>query len=211
VTELVGPKSGRKPRADGERSRQTILAAAARLATTDGLDGLSIGRLAEHIGMSKSGLYAHFGSKEDLQLATIETAADIFRVEVTEPAEQAETPRKQIAALCEEFLAHVERRTFPGGCFFAATTVEFDARPGVIRERLAAFRHGWLELLAQLVREAQAQGELAGEDPDQLAFELTAFLVMANTTFVLHDDPGALARGRGAVAARLSGTGAPVG
>src|SRR5262249_15580873 len=111
VIGIAGQRSARKPRADGERSRQTILAAAARLATTDGLDGLSIGRLAEHIGMSKSGLYAHFGSKEDLQLATIETAAEIFRIEVTEPAEEAATPRERIAALCEQFLAHVERRT----------------------------------------------------------------------------------------------------
>src|SRR3954447_20442260 len=89
----------RKPRADGERSRRTILDAAAKLATIDGLEGLSIGRLADHIGMSKSGLYAHFGSKEELQLAAIETAGEIFAADVTAPAEQAATPLAKVEAL----------------------------------------------------------------------------------------------------------------
>src|SRR5256714_1584581 len=98
----------RKPRSDGERSRRTILDAAAKLATVDGLEGLSIGRLADHIGMSKSGLYAHFGSKQELQLAAIETASAIFEAEVVAPAEQAATPLEKIQVLCEQFLSHVE-------------------------------------------------------------------------------------------------------
>src|SRR5579885_2105274 len=108
----------RKPRSDGERSRRTILDTAAKLATVEGLEGLSIGRLADHIGMSKSGLYAHFGSKEELQLATIDTANGIFEAEVIAPAERAATPLEQIELLCEQFLSHVERGVFPGGCFF---------------------------------------------------------------------------------------------
>src|SRR5438552_14948405 len=95
----------RKPRSDGERSRRTILDAAAKLATVDGLEGLSIGRVADHIGMSKSGLYAHFGSKQELQLAAIETASEIFAAEVVAPAEQAPTPLARIEALCEHFLS----------------------------------------------------------------------------------------------------------
>src|SRR3954447_13626233 len=108
----------RRTRSDGERSRATILSAAAKLATVDGLEGLSIGRLADHIGMSKSGLYAHFGSKEELQLAAIETASAIFEADVIAPAEQGATPLDKVQLLCEQFLSHVERRVFPGGCFF---------------------------------------------------------------------------------------------
>src|SRR5205823_14848333 len=114
----------RKPRSDGERSRRTILDAAAKLATVEGLEGLSIGRLADHIGMSKSGLYAHFGSKEELQLAAIETASAIFDTEVVAPAMQATTPLEKIETLCEQFLSLVERRVFPGGCFFASAAAE---------------------------------------------------------------------------------------
>src|SRR5436305_10409058 len=110
----------RKPRADGERSRRTILDAAAKLATIDGLDGLSIGRLADHIGMSKSGLYAHFGSKEELQLASIETAEQIFAQAVVLPAQEAEGAFARLESLCESFLRYLEGPVFPGGCFFAA-------------------------------------------------------------------------------------------
>jgi AcrR family transcriptional regulator len=194
----------RKPRADGERSRRTILAAAAKLATTEGLEGLSIGRLAEHIGMSKSGLYAHFGSKEELQLATVETAGEVFSKEVVDPAAEAATPVGRLEALCEGFLSHVERGTFPGGCFFAATSAEFDTRPGAVRDRIAEFERGWLGLFAQVVRDAQEAGELGPEDPDQLAFELNGFLLMANAAFLLHGDPHAMSRARRAVAARLA-------
>src|SRR5436305_1037722 len=194
----------RKPRADGQRSRRTILDAAAKLATIDGLEGLSIGRLADHIGMSKSGLYAHFGSKEELQLATIETAREIYAADVVAPAEQASTPLAKVEALCEHFLSHVERRVFPGGCFFASAAAEFDTHPGAVKERIADFQRGWTDLLAQFVREAQAAGELRDEDPHQLAFELNGYLLMANTAFVLHGNAEAIARARSAVAARLA-------
>src|SRR3954470_21436202 len=107
----------RRTRADGERSRQTILRAAASLATVDGLDGISIGNLAAHIGMSKSGLYAHFGSKEELQIATVDTAWELFNAEIVEPALRAADPLERLRSLCELFLSYVERRVFPGGCF----------------------------------------------------------------------------------------------
>src|SRR5213595_2257018 len=140
MTEVSAQRTPRRRRADGERSRRTILDAAAKLATIDGLEGLSIGRLAAHIGMSKSGLYAHFGSKEELQLATIETASEIFSADVVAPAEQAPTPLAKIEALCEQFLFHVERRVFPGGCFFASAAAEFDTHPGAVKERIADFQ-----------------------------------------------------------------------
>jgi AcrR family transcriptional regulator len=194
----------RKLRSDGERSRRKILDAAAKLATTEGLEGLSIGRLADHIGMSKSGLYAHFGSKEELQLATIETAGEIFAAEVTAPAEQAATPLEKLELLCERFLSHVERRVFPGGCFFASASAEFDTHPGPVKERISEFQRTWNQELVELIREAQAAGQLGSEDPEQLAFELNAHLLMANTAFVLYDSEEATDRARKAIASRLA-------
>jgi AcrR family transcriptional regulator len=196
----------RKPRSDGERSRRTILDAAAKLATVDGLEGLSIGRLAEHIGMSKSGLYAHFGSKEELQLAAIETASAIYEADVIAPAERGATPLEKIQLLCEQFLSHVERRVFPGGCFFASAAAELDTHPGAVRERISEFQRGWTDLLVQHVREAQAAGQLRPEDPDQLVFELNGYLIMANMAFLLYDSNQPIERAREAVATRLSRT-----
>jgi AcrR family transcriptional regulator len=204
MTDATDQRVQRKPRADGERSRRTILDAAAKLATIDGLEGLSIGRLADHIGMSKSGLYAHFGSKEELQLATIETARAIYAADVVAPAEHASTPLAKVEALCEQFLSHLERRVFPGGCFFASAAAEFDTHPGAVKERIADFQRDWTDLLVQFVREAQAAGELRDEDPQQLAFELNGYLLMANTAFLLHGNTQAITRARDAVAARLA-------
>src|SRR5437763_14494702 len=111
-----GKLVGRKPRADGVESRRTILLAAAELATTRGLEGLSIGDLAQHIGMSKSGLYAHFKSKEELELATIETAAELFESDVIEKVPESLGGLARVSALTDAFLGHLARRIFPGGC-----------------------------------------------------------------------------------------------
>jgi AcrR family transcriptional regulator len=195
----------RRQRSDGERSRQTILRAAANLATTDGLEGISIGNLAAHIGMSKSGLYAHFGSKQELQLATVETARGIFDDEVVKPVQTTADPLDRLRALLEGFLSHLERRVFPGGCFFASTTAEFDTRPGPVRDRVAAIQQGWVELIERMIREAQAAGSIgATENPSQLAFELHAYLLMGNIGFVLYGDAVHLERARAAIASRLS-------
>ena len=195
----------RKPRSDGERSRRTILDAAAKLATVEGLEGLSIGRLADHIGMSKSGLYAHFGSKEELQLAAIETANAIFDKEVVAPAEQATSPLEKLEVLCEEFLSHVERGVFPGGCFFASAAAEFDTHPGAVKERISKFQLDWSDRLVQLVRAAQAAGEIeAHEDPDQLVFELNGYLLMANMAFLLYGSAQPIDRARSACTTRLA-------
>src|SRR3954463_6321027 len=105
-------KPHRRPRSDGERSRAPILTAAGKLATVDGLEGLTIGRLADHIGMSKSGLYAHFGSKEELQLATIGAAEVVFDADVIQPAQQAAAGLPRLDAYCENFLDHVQRGVF---------------------------------------------------------------------------------------------------
>ena len=195
----------RRRRADGERTRRAILQAAARLATTEGLDGLSIGRLASHLDMSKSGLYAHFGSKEELQLATIETVQAIFDHEVVEPAAGECTARACLEALCERFLSHVERCVFPGGCFFAAVAAELDTQPGRVRTRVFEFHREWTASLERLVRDGQEAGDIdPSEDAAQLAFEIDAFLLMANNRFVLEEDPLVLERARQALRRRLA-------
>src|SRR5262249_13385365 len=144
----------------GQMSRTAILLAAAKLATTKGLDGLSIGDLAAEVGMSKSGLYAHFRSKEDLELATIKTAAEIFDREVLGPAPAAPAGSQRLRALVDSFLAYLERRVFPGGCFFAAVAMELDTRPGLARDRVVAVQQKWLSLLKQSFLDAQAIGEI---------------------------------------------------
>ena len=191
------PPAGRKPRADGVESRRAILQAAARLATTRGLEGLSIGELAGHIGMSKSGLYAHFKSKEELELATIETATEIFEREVLGPAGQSPGGLARVDALAEAFLGHLERRVFPGGCFFAGVSAQLAARPGRPRDRVLAVVQQWLGLFAEALRQAVSAGELPpGTDIDQLVYEVTAMLVRANFTWIVTGDRAALDQAR---------------
>jgi AcrR family transcriptional regulator len=199
----VAPRE-RRPRADGERSRQKILQAAAELTTVEGLNGLSIGRLAEHVGMSKSGLYAHFRSKEELQLATVATATRILTEEVVVPALAEPEGVRRLIALCDEFISHVERRVFPGGCFFASAAAELTMRPGRVREEIAAGYREWIGLLAEQVVNAKQLGEIApGADTEQLVFELNGLMVAANVFYLLFDDPGELERARRGVRERL--------
>ncbi len=196
--------SGRRRRADGERSRRAILAAAARLATVEGIDGLSIGRLAHASGMSKSGLYAHFGSKEELQLATVAAAEEVFEADVVEPAMRADDGLARVEALGERFLSHVERAVFPGGCFFASVSAELDTRPGPVRDRVAAVQSRWAELVAAGLRAAQTNGEIAPDASiDQLTFEINAILGHANTVFLLYGDRKVFDLARRAIRERL--------
>ena len=197
-------RAPRHPRADGERTRAAILRAAASLATVEGLEGLSIGHLAAAIGMSKSGLYAHFGSKQELQLATVEEAERILHEEVITPALAARPGRAQLAGACEAYFGYVQRRVFPGGCFFAATALEMGTRPGPVKDRVAAIQSGFTALLRSFAVTALEQHELpAGEDPDRLAFELHAILLAADIKFVLLDDPAVLDLARQVVHQRL--------
>ena len=197
-------RAPRHPRADGERTRGAILRAAASLATVEGLEGLSIGHLAAAIGMSKSGLYAHFGSKQELQLATVAEAERIFDEEVVQPALAARPGLAQLAAVCEAYLDYLQRHIFPGGCFFAVTALEMGTRPGPVKDRVAAIYSGYTALLRTFAATAVEQHELpAREDPDRLAFELHAILLAADTRFVLHDDPTVLDLARQVVHQRL--------
>lgn len=193
--------SKRRRRSDGERTHAAILEVATRLASVEGIHGLTVGRLAEALGVSKSGLYAHFGSKEQLQRETVMAAESIFEQEVMRPALDAPEGLRRLEALCETYFSYVERRVFPGGCFFASLLAEMDARPGPLHDLVVSLEQAWQTGLTELAREAQRRGELAdGIDLAQLAFELEAYLDFTNYHFVLFGDPRVLDRGRRAVA-----------
>jgi AcrR family transcriptional regulator len=198
-------RNERRRRSDGERSRSAILNEAAKLATVEGLSGLSIARLADAVGMSKSGLFAHFGSKEELQLATIERASEIFAADVVDPALTEPTGIGRLRALAERFLDHVERQVFPGGCFFASVATEMDTHPGPVRDRAFEFVEYWTGHVVAAVRAAQDEGAVdASEDVEQLAFELDAYLLLANAAFVISGDRAPLDRARRAIDRRLA-------
>jgi AcrR family transcriptional regulator len=196
--------NARRQRADGERTREAIVREAVSLATVDGLEGLSIGNLADGLGMSKSGVYAHFGSKRDLQLATVDEAERIFRAEVIEPALAAAPGLGQLLAVCGAYFDHLARRTFPGGCFFAGAVLEMGTRPGPVKERIAAFQSSFTALIHGFVVTAIDQHELpADEDPEALTFELNGIILAANSSFVLRDDPEVLEMPRNVLRRRL--------
>lgn len=206
---VLQPNASRRARSDGERSRRTILDAAARLATIEGLDRLSIGDLAAHVGISKSGLYAHFRSKEELQLATIDRAEEIFDEVVVAAAASTEPGVRSVIALADAFLDHLDQRVFPGGCFFACASAEVQARPGAVKDRIAAFDHRWRERFVRHLRIAQSAGSLSADtDLDQLFFEIDAYLLYAHAAFGFRADPAVLGRARDAVRQRLARAGA---
>ena len=156
--------------------------------------------------MSKSGLFAHFGSKQDLQMATIEEARQRYVREVIEPALAASPGILRLHALCESFLSYLDRGVFPGGCFFASAMAEFDAKaPGPVRDRIAECQAQWMDTLERSARDAQAAAELeTSTDPQQLAFEIEAALLSANWYYHLYNDPAYLERARRAVRDRLA-------
>ena len=198
-------RAKRRPRRDGEQSRTTILDEAARLATVEGIGGLSIARLADAVGMSKSGLFGHFGSKEELQLATVEKADSLFAAQVIEPASTAPTALQRLRLLVDGYLRYVEVDTFPGGCFFASVLAEVDMQPGAVRDRLVLFLADWLGRLESTVRDAQAEGAIdPQEDAGQLAFEVEAALFLANAQYVVTRTAEPIERARRAIDRRLA-------
>lgn len=188
----------------GERTRQSILERAVDLASLEGLEGLTIGRLADDLGMSKSGLFAHFGSKEDLQLATIRAAAHRYISEIFTPALREQRGYPRLMAICNSWLSYIERGVFPGGCFFAAASFEFDSRPGAVRDLVRTLMDDWIGALEKAVRMAQEEGHIdADVDPAQLSFELNALFFGANFAYHLRGDTQALVRAARAVRDRL--------
>ena len=195
----------RKRRSDGERSRNAILRKAGQLATVEGISGLSISRLADAVGMSKSGLFAHFGSKEDLQVATIETARGVFIEQVLAPALALPTGLERLRRLAENFLLYVEGGLYPGGCFFSSVAAEMAGRPGPVRDGAVEVLEEFSHQLEAAVRDAQSEGELdPSEDPEELAFELGSYLDHANAQFALSRQSAPIERARRALERRIS-------
>lgn len=157
----------------GDETRQLILGHALALASEAGLDGVSIGALAERAQMSKSGLFAHFQSKEALQLAILDEAADRFVREVVSPALREKRGEPRVRALLERWMAWSRAEFMPGGCVFVASIAYFDDRPGAVRDRLRATQRDWLDALATAVNIAVAEGHFRKDlEPKQMAHEL---------------------------------------
>jgi AcrR family transcriptional regulator len=188
----------------GARTKHGILERAVDIASVEGLAGLTIGRLAEELEMSKSGLFAHFGSKEELQLATVEAARQRFVDEMFRPALKAARGYPRLLAICRSWLAYIKRGVFPGGCFFAAASFEFDGRPGPIRDAVVSAMDVWLDALEKAIRIARDEGHLdRGVDVKQLSFELNAIFFGANFSYQMRDDKRAISRAWKAIEDRL--------
>ena len=184
----------RKSRAEAERTKQAILERAVDQGSIDGLESLSIGQLAEGLGMSKSGVIGHFGSKEQLQLATVEAGIDRFIAEVWLPASGRRPGLDRLLGLMDAWLSYLRRGVFPGGCFMTTVAIEFDDRPGPVKDRVAQARRDWLDTLQREVERAQAQGEISvREDPSRVVFQLHALVSEANWRKQLFGQDDALA------------------
>jgi AcrR family transcriptional regulator len=193
-------------RARGARTRAQILETAANLASVEGLEGLTIGRLATELGMSKSGLFAHFGSKEELQLATIGAAREIFAREVVAPAREAERGLPRLEALIAAKLRYERGEIFDGGCFFETVRGEFDSRrPGPVRDAIEADLDEWNALMLRAIRSAISAGHLrADTDAEQLLYEVEALSTTATLRHQMSGDTTLFARAEAAIAARLA-------
>ena len=189
--QVPAPDEPRSPRVRGARLRGSILQRAAELASIDGLDQVSIARLAAEMGMSKSGLYAYFTSKQDLQLATIDCAWRVFEEHVLAPGDDA------LGALLERWISYYEREIFPGGCLFITAGTEFANRDGPVREALARAIERQIGALEDAIA---AGGAAPGTDPGQLAFELHAVLTAGNQRYRISRDAAAFAHARAAIA-----------
>ncbi|MEU6253538.1 TetR/AcrR family transcriptional regulator [Streptomyces sp. NPDC047043] len=188
----------------GNRTRQLVLGRTVEIASVEGLEALSVGRLATELQLSKSGVFALFGSKEELQLATVREAGRIFAERVVRPAEEEAAGVGRVWRLCELWLEYSRGRVFPGGCFFYEVIAEFDARTGPVHDAVVRAQRGWTALVERTIGEACDAGELhADTDVPQLAFELVALMETANVVSVLHGEESAYRRARVGIAARL--------
>jgi AcrR family transcriptional regulator len=173
----------------GEETRQAILARAFEFASVNGIAGLSIGRLADETGLSKSGLFAHFGSKEALEVAVVEEAARQFIQEVMVPALRKPRGEPRLRALFENWLKWVAR---PGGCFFVGASSELDDRPGPQRDALVRDLKDWIDEIAKAARIAVSERHFREDlDADQFAFELYSIMLGAHLFMRFLNEPKA--------------------
>ncbi|MFI9604589.1 TetR/AcrR family transcriptional regulator [Streptomyces sp. NPDC052043] len=181
-------------------TRQRIVDRGLMLASVDGLEGLTIGRLATELGMSKAGVLGHFGTKEGLQLAVVDAAAELFAREVPQHARGVPPGLTHLHTLCEAWVSYLEREVLPGGCFFTAAAAEFDGRSGPVRDAIAGMDALWRRDLGIHIRRAITAGDLpADTDPDQLVYELVGIVLALNHSLQLHHDKQAPARARRAM------------
>ena len=189
--------SPRRSAAEAADTRTAIVERALAVGSVEGLEGLTIGRLADDVGMSKSGLIRHFGSKEGLQMAALEAAVALFTREIWDPAADAEPGIVRLRALCEAWVSYLERDLLPGGCFMTAAATEFDGRGGPVRDATREAWASWLRVLEREARTAIEAGELpADSDPGQIAFELNGIGMGLNNALQLHDDPAGVRHAR---------------
>ncbi|MFD4477753.1 TetR/AcrR family transcriptional regulator [Streptomyces sp. NPDC058471] len=188
----------------GNQTRRLVLRRTVDIASVEGLDALSVGRIATELKLSKSGVFALFGSKEELQLATVRAAGRIYLDTVVEPAEQTPPGLDRLWQLCARWLAYSEQRVFPGGCFFYGVIAEFGSREGAVHDAMVRANRDWTARMERCVAEARDTGELHPDtDVPQLAFELIALMETANAHSVLHGEPDAYRRAGTAITARL--------
>jgi AcrR family transcriptional regulator len=179
----------------GERTRATILDAALRIVSKSGLDGLTIGTLADATGMSKSGLFAHFGSREELLLAVLAHGQAQFTEVVFQPAMGKPRGIARLKAMFINWLDWTESAELPGGCPMIGGATEFDDKPGPVRDMLAGGQRTWIETLKRSVRQAIEEGELAADtDPEQIAFEMFGIALVVHHHRRLLGYPKARAR-----------------
>jgi AcrR family transcriptional regulator len=197
----------RRSNAEAAQTRAAIIERAVQTASIEGLEGVTIGRLADDLGMSKAGVIGHFGSKTDLQRAAFGQAQKIFTAEVWERAKDNPPGLPRLNAICEAWIEHVANSPFPGGCFMCTVATEWDAREGALHDEVRDSWRLWLKLLAREAAVAGEAGDLpAGSDPEQVAFELNAIAMALNQSLQLFGDRRAPARARRAVA-RVLGQG----
>lgn len=190
-------------RARGDASRRAIMSVAVDIASVHGLEGLSIGGLAAQTAVSKGGVVALFGTKEQLQLATVAAAAEIFRDRVVSRGLAERKGVNRLRALVTAWIEYSEQRVFSGGCFFAAVSAGVDSQGGPVRDSVAAAVSSWQDFLAENAQTAIDRGELPDLDAGQIAFELTSILYGANFASLLYDSPAPYAHARRAVARLL--------
>jgi AcrR family transcriptional regulator len=189
----------------GQTTRYAILDHAVRLATQTGLEGLTIGRLASEMGLSKSGLFAHFRSKEALQIQVLDAAAERFVDEVVRPALRERRGEPRLRAMFDRWLAWTKSNSGPGGCLFVAAAAELDDRPGPVRDRLVELQKGWLDVMATVFRTGVEERHFrADAEPEQFAYDVYSVMLGYHHAERLLRDPHAAARANAAFERLLS-------